>query len=165
MTIYELTKKYGEGRGEATMWSTVAIVSEAVEALMTEAEKNSLIRRVYGMMSDGHYNEEFAREDIAKMYYTDRDGVKRYGPYWPDSALRSIYDKIKAQIPGYNCWDWAVTMSMIKSDYCPLLTEWFPADNEDIRNERIVRLAINWLRDEDSPLGKSKTWKYFNSGE
>ena len=165
MNLYELTKKYGEGKGESTMWSTLAVVSDAVESMMTEDEKSALVRKVYGVMSGKHYNEDFAREDISKMYYTDKDGVKRPGPYWPESALRSIYERHKSQIPDYNFWDWAVTMSMVKSDYCPLLTEWFPGDSEDVRNERIVRLAINWLRDEDNPFGKTKVWSYFNSAE
>ena len=159
-----MTKKYGEGKGESTMWSTLSIVSDAVESMMTEKEKESLIREIYGVMSGKHYNEEFAKEDIAKMYYTDKNGEKHYGPYWPESALRSLYERHKGEIPGYNCWDWMVTMSMIKSDNCNVLSEWFPDDSEELRNERIVRLAVNWLRDPDSPMGQTKIWSYFNSG-
>ena len=163
MTLYELTKKYGDGKGEETMWSTVAIISEAVESKMTAHEKNALYRKVYGAMDGGHYNEDFAREDVSQMYYTDKSGSKHYGPYWTDDALRSIYNKHKSEIPEYNFWDWMVTMSMIKSDYCALLNEWFPGEDDDARNEKIVRLAINWLQDDDNPFGKTKAWCYFNS--
>lgn len=165
MTLYEITKKYGEGKGESTMWSTLSIVSDAVESMMTESEKENLIREVYGVMAGKHYNEEFAREDIAKMYYKDKDGEKHYGPYWPEPTVRSIYERHKSEIPGYNCWDFAVVMNMIKSDHCNVLSEWFPADSEDMRNERIIRLAVNWLQDADNPFGKdTKAWSYFNSG-
>ena len=162
MNLYDLTKKYGGGKGEGTMWSTLSLVSDAVES-MPPSEKNALVRKVYGVMSGKHYNEEFAREDIAKMYYKDADGIKHYAPYWPDEALHSLYEAHKSEIPGYNFWDWAVTMNMIKSDYCQLLSEWFPDDDEETRNERIVRLAINWLDDEDNPFGQSKIWCYLNS--
>ena len=163
MNLYELTKKYGEGKGEETMWATLSIVSDAVEAVMTEPEKEALVRKVYGVMSGKHYNEDFAREDISKMYYVDRKGERHFGPYWSDDAVRSIYKQHKDEIPGYNCWDFAVALNMIKSDYCPLLSEWFPEDDEEMRNERIVRLALNWLKDEDNPFGPEKVWGYFNS--
>lgn len=163
MTLYDIVKKYGEGNGEDTMWSTLTLVSDAVESTMTASEKNSLLRKVYGVMSGGHYNEEFAREDIARMYYEDKNGVKHYAPYWPDSALKALYEKHKEDIPGYNCWDWMVTMNMVKSDNCPLLLEWFPRIDEDEKNEKIVQLALNWLVDEDNPFGTSKIWCYFNS--
>ena len=162
MTLYELTKKYGDGKGEATMWSTLALVSDAVESTMTPAERNALVRKVYGVMSDGHYNEDFAKEDIAKMYYADEDGNKHYGPYWPEAALRAAYNEHKEEIPEYNFWDWSVAMNMAKSDHCPLLSEWFPDDDDDMRNERVVELALNWLRDEDNPFGTSKVWCYMN---
>ena len=165
MNLYEITKKYGDGKGESTMWATLEIVSDAVDAMMTDSEKDSLVRKIYGVMSGRHYNEEFAHQDIEKMYYKDRNGNKHYGPYWTDQALRSIYEKHKSEIPGYNCWDFAVAMNMIKSDYCPLLAEWFPGDDEEMRNERIVRLALNWLQDEDNPFGNTKIWSYLNSGE
>ena len=164
MTLYDLTKKYGEGKGEGTMWSTLSLVSDAIESTMAPSEKNALIRKVYGVMSGKHYNEDFANEDIAKMYYTDEDGNKHYGPYWPDDAVREIYNEHKSEIPDYNFWDFAVVMNMIKSDYLPLLDEWFPEDDEATRNERITRLATNWLQDPDNPLGTTtKAWCYFNS--
>lgn len=163
MTLFDLVKKYGEGGSEDTMWKTLALVSNAIESTMTAAEKNSLIRKVYGVMSGKHYNEEFAREDIAKMYYEDEEGEKRYGPYWPDEALRSLYEHYKSEIPDYNCWDWAVTMNMIKSDYCSLIKDWFPRLDNDEKTEKIVQLALTWLKDEDNPYGTSKIWCYFNS--
>ena len=54
-------------------------------------------------------------------------------------------------------------MNMIKSGYCLLLNAWFPDDDDDMRNERIVELALNWLRDVNNPFGQSKIWCYFNS--
>lgn len=162
MNLYDLTKKYGEGKGESAMWSTLSIVSDALESSMDESEKKSLVRKVYGVISGKHYNEEFAREDIAKMYYRDENGVKHAGPFWPEETLRSIYESRKREIPDYNYWDFAVTMSMMLSDYYAILVDWFPDDDQDMRNSRLIQLALNWLHDEDSPYGSSKPWCYLN---
>ena len=163
MNIYDLTKKYGTGQGEGAMWKTIEVISDAIERTMPESDQDALARKVYGVISGEHYNEEFAREDIAKMYYTTPGGEKVYAPYWSEESLRTLYKRYKDQIPGYNCWDWMVTMSMMKSDYCPLIMAWFPGIGEDERNEKIVQLAINWLKDDDSPFAGRKPWGYLNS--
>ena len=94
MNLYELTKKYGAGKGEDMMWKAVASISEAVEKFMPADQKHELMRKIYGDMSGGHYNEEFAAADIAKMYYTDRNGEKHAAPYWPSGTVREIYESI-----------------------------------------------------------------------
>ena len=163
MNLYELTKKYGTGQGEGTMWKTVSIISDAIDRTMPEEDQKELVRKVYGSMSGEHYNEEFAREDIAKMYYVGKDGQKHYAPYWTDDALMTLYRQHKNEIPGYNFWDWAVTMSMSKSDLCPIMTAWFPELTDDERNEKLVQYSVNWLKDPDSPFGQAKIWGYLNS--
>ena len=163
MNLYDLIKKYGTGKGEGMMWKAVSVISDAVDSYMPEEEKDSLVRKVYGEMSDGHYNEEFAREDIKRMYYTDKEGNKHYGPYWTDDELMTLYRRYKNEIPGYNCWDWSVVMTMAKSDMYPIITAWFPELTEDGVNEKLVQYSINWLKDPDSPYGQSKVWGYLNS--
>ena len=155
MTLHELTKKYGEGKGEDTMWSTIEIVSDAIEKSMDADAKDELLRSIYGMMSDGHYNEEYAREDIADMYYTDSRGNEHHAPYWTDEQLMDLYDEYKREIPDYNCWDWAVAVTMVKSTYCHLLNDWFPDADEKEKNEKIAELAVHWLKDEST---SSKIW-------
>ena len=163
MTLYELTKTYGSGKGEGMMWKSVEMISEAVEKYMPEQAKHDLKRKMYGEMSGGHYNETFAEEDIKKMYYTDKSGAKHEAPYWPTSAVREIYESVKGKIKPYNCWDFLVTMNMSKADNCNLLSEWFPNDSEEQRNERIVQMAINFLNDPDNPYSEHKIWGYLNS--
>ena len=162
MTLYEMTKKYGSGKGEAMMWKAVAAISEAVEEGMPEDRKHALMRRIYGEMSDGHYNEEFAAEDIAKMYYTDRKGVRHQAPYWPSSTVREIYEGVKGAIRPSAACDFEVTMNMVASDNWPLLEKWFPGMSDKERNEKTVELALNWLNDPDSPHPDSKIWNYLN---
>ena len=162
MTLYELIRKYSSGKGEDSMWKAVSAISNSVDENYSTEQKQHLMRSIYHIMSDGHYNEVFAKEDIEKMYYIDESGDTHYGPYWTDDALRSAYDTIKNKIPGYNVWDFSVVMSMLKSDMCVLLHKWFPnATPEDITT-RIVELSVNWLNDDDDPYGGEKIWKYFN---
>ena len=163
MNLYELTKTYGSGKGEGMMWKAVEIISEAVDKSMPEPARNNLMRKIYGEMSGGHYNETFADEDISKMYYIDKSGNKHAAPYWPTNAVHEIYETVKGQIQPYNCWDFAVTLNMIASDTWPLLEKWFPDMTTEERNAKTTELAVNWLRDVDNPFGDSKVWCYFNS--
>jgi len=166
MTLYEQTKKYGSGKGEAAMWETVRTVSDAFEKFLSDEEKTAVMRKIYNAINGGHYNEEYALEDVKKMYYVDKEGNKRYAPYWSVEEVKNVYSAIKASLPPeYNFWDFYVTLQMIKSDYCPLITKWFAGEEMPDREEKIVELAVCWLKDEDNPFGKEKIWRYLNSGE
>jgi len=163
MTLYELTRKYGEGKGEDMMWKTLAAVSEAIESSMDDNDKRRLMRHLYFLMSNGHYSEEYAICDVEKMSYFDEDGKKKYGPYWTKEQVKDVYDSIRVKIPSnYNFWDFFVTLNMIKSDNYPLLRRWFPDADESETNEHLVEMALNWLEDDDSPYGEEKIWKYLN---
>ena len=162
MTLYELTSTYGKGRGEGMMWKTVEIISDAVEHSMPEEERHALVRKLYGEMSGGHYNEEFALEDIGRMYYTDKNGKKHYAPYWTVQTMEEVYAGIKGEIKAYNLYDFMVTANMIASDNWCMLEEWFPGQTESDRNKRIVQMSLNWLKDEDARHPDSKIWHYLN---
>ena len=164
MTLYDITKKYGEGKGDSMMWSTLTIVSDAIENSMTDCEKKRLIRSVYAELSGKHYNEEFAREDVSKMFFVDKNGTKHHAPYWGDEAIEEIYEQNSNMIPEYGFWDFYVVMQMMKADNCPLLQTWFPNSSTDEMDKRIVEMAVNWLRDEDNPYGDHKIWCYLNPG-
>lgn len=158
-----MTKMYGKDKGEPMMWDVIAVVSEAVEASMPEAEKHALERKVYGKMSGGHYNEQYALEDVAKMSFRDpRTGMVRKAPYWTVDTIRSIYDSLKNDMRGYNCWDFYVTLNMVASDNSALLYKWFPNLDEKEWDGKLVDMAVNWLNDDDNPYGSSKIWCYLN---
>lgn len=160
MTLYDLTKEYGKGRGEETMWASVQVISDFVEKHMAEEEKEALMREVYSVVADGHYNEDFAREDIEKMFFVDRAGTKHPAPYWPEEAVREIYNSVKGEINPYNFCDFNVTMNMVASDNWPLLEKWFPGMREDDRNQKTVEMALNFLKDPDAKNPDTKIWDY-----
>lgn len=39
---------------------------------------------------------------------------------------------------------------------------WFADDSEEQLMDKMVDLAVNWLRDDDNPYGHCKAWGYFN---
>ena len=163
MTLYELTKKYGEGKGDATMWRAVQSVSDAIEGMMDESAKSKMMRSIYGGMSNYHYNEEYAKDDVEKMYYEDDNGNKHYAPYWTEQQVKEVYDKYKSEIPEeYNYWDFYVALQMQKSDLCPLLRRWFPNATDEQMQQKIVESTVNWLNDDDNPYGTHKVWGYVN---
>ena len=165
MTLYELTKTYGDGKGESMMWATVKHISDAVEESMDAKSRHDLKKGIYAMMVGGHYDRDYAIQDTAKMYYKDKSGNRHAAPYWTEQQVREIYEQISGEIPEYNFWDFFVALNMIKSDYCPLLDKWFPGIAPEEKDERFVELTLNWLKDEDNPYGSSKIWSYLNPPE
>lgn len=162
-SLLQFIKKYGEGKGEAMMWKSVEIISDALDKHMDEATRTALTRRLYGEMAGGHYDEAFAKEDVKKMYYIDSDGQKKYAPYWTDEQVREVYNSVKAEVPkAYNFWDFYVALQMIKSDNCPLMRKWFPDATPEDMDKKFVDLTLNWLKDEDNPFGSEKVWGYLN---
>ena len=158
-TLFDLIKAHGEGKGEAVMWKSVRVISDAIEKHMDEDTKKSLARSIYSEMAGGHYNEEFAMEDVSKMYYVGADGKKHYAPYWTEAKTREWYEAMKDQIPYYNCWDFFVTVNMIASDNAQVIKEWFPDITQEEREKKYAKLALNWLKDEDWPA-HDKIWHY-----
>lgn len=161
MNIYEIIKVYGKGKNENDMWATTEIISDAIEQSMPENERKTLYEKIYGYLSEGHYDENFAKEAIAHMFYNSKDGQKHSAPYFTDSTINEIYGKIKDKIRGYNVWDFAVTLNMVASDYHNLIIEWFPDADAEARIEKYTALAVNWLSDEDWQ-GKNKIWCYLH---
>jgi hypothetical protein len=162
MTLYELTKMYSTGNDESMMWKTLDVVSKEIEESVSSDRKDKLMRAIFSIISTGHYNEEFAHEDIAKMYYIDENDKKHYAPYWSDSEVRTIYDSVSGKIRGITFWDFLVAINMIKSDDYMMIKQWFPGQTEEEYMKKIVDATLNWLNDEDNPYGKNKIWCYLN---
>ena len=158
-----MTKRLGKGRGEEMMWDTVKVISDAVENDMSDKGKADLYSRIYGLLSGGHFDEEHAMEAVSKMYYVDANGVKRFAPYWTIPQVGEIYESVREELPeAYNEWDFFVAFQMMASDMWCLLHEWWPSISPEQFAEKISDLTVNWLNDEDSPLGNTKIWSYLH---
>lgn len=165
MTLGKLITEYAADADVTKMEKITDVVSDFVERCATTEEKKRLMKRVYGIVGGGHFNEHFAAEQIAEMYYTESGGSNRYAPYWTESELRDVFDGVKDRVSPYNLYDFMVVMNMMKSDQYLKLRKWFPGSTEDELFGKIVDEAVNWLDDGDSPFGDTKAWGYFNSRE
>lgn len=149
--ICKVIKKYGSND------STIDLLCEELKKHISKEECESLAKSIYEQSQGTHFDEDFAKWQISKMYY-EEDGIKHYAPYWAD--ITPIYVNAKRRINGnYNKWDFMVALNMIKSDNYLLLKEWFP--NEKDLQDKIIDMTVNWLNDEDNPYGDSKVWGYF----
>lgn len=164
MNTKELIKKYGEGKGEATMWKSVDIISEMLDGKLTPSEKDCLEIKLYALMQGEHYDEHFAKRQVAKMFYTDPQGTKHEAPYWADDDVKQVYAAYKGKIKGEVAfWDFYVALNMIKSDNCNLFRSWWPDADASVMTQKIAEATVNWLNDEDSPQGEPRVWRYFNA--
>lgn len=152
MELYELIEKHGKGKGDAVMWETTRLVSDFIKPIKETDKKGywSLMRRVYGLMSGGHYNEEFALHDVAQIEYTDKDGKSRKGAYW---TCEQVEEATKGMTfpSGTTTWDIFVAMNSFRADTCKILTD-----------EQVVKTAHQfYFADEDFPKERgSKIWRY-----
>ncbi|MBO4718954.1 MAG: hypothetical protein J5658_03670 [Prevotella sp.] len=144
------------------MWKTVSVVSQSVESGMPPEERDRLKKKIYAMLSGGHYEKEFAMETVDGMYYIDKAGNEHRAPFWDTDTILNIYEDVKNKIPNYNCWDFYVALNMVASDNWCLLNKWFPEMDDEERDAKMVEMTVNWLDDPDNPFGNEKAWGYFN---
>ena len=152
MNVIELVQKYGKGQGEAKMWASVAVLSEALEP-MKETDKENywfILRKMYGVMSDGHYNEEFAMYDVSMIEYTGRNGEKKHGGYWSADQVEEATRGFRFP-SGVNKWDKYVGFNLMYSDLCRKMDD-----------AQVLDAAyLFYFADEDWPGGSStKVWDY-----
>ena len=161
--IYDIIKTYGKGKGEDTMRRSVKALSDSLRHKLAPEDYNLVERDIYRSMAGGHYNEQFAKEDVEKMYY-EQGGVRHYAPYWTDDQISSVYNNVKSELPsGYNLWDFYVAINMIKSDCCNLYKRWWAGASEGELEQKVVEATVNYFNDPDNPYGTEKVWYYLNS--
>lgn len=149
MYLYELIDKYGKGASNEKMKELTMILSDFL-APMKKVHKEkywSLMRDVFGLLNDCHYDEEFAEHDIEHIEYTDKQGVKRHGGYWTLEQAEEAMKKVQLP-PDVNKYDFWVAINLSYSDLCKVLDD-----------EQIIKAACAfWFNDEDWPKeGKANT--------
>lgn len=152
MELYELIEKYGKGKGESAMWETTRLVSDFIKPMKETNKKEywNLMREVYGIMSGGHYNEEFALHDVAQIEYTDKDGKAHIGAYWTCEQIETATRGMTFP-SGTTKYDKFVALNSFWADTCKVLTE-----------EQIIKAAYQfYFADEDFPKERgAKIWCY-----
>ena len=160
--IYDIIKTYGQGKGEAVMWRSVRALSDGLKEMLTDEDYERMERMVYSSINGSHYNEEYAKADVSKMYY-QLNGNKVGAPFWTDEQVMAVYNRVKGEIPSaYNLWDFYVALNMTKADNCVLYRRWWPNASDDELEKRIIEATVNDLNDPDNPYGTEKIWSYLN---
>lgn len=151
MGFYELIDKYGKGASDAKMKELTCTLDKFFEMLKdAHREKYKyLMREVFGVLNNHHYDEHYAEKDISCMEYTDRTGVKRKGGHWTLEEAEEQYKKL--QVPSsVGKYDWWVAINASFADMCTVL------DDDSI----IKSALLFWFKDEDWK-GDTKIFDYF----
>lgn len=152
MELYELIEKYGKGKGEAVMWESTKLVSDFIKPMKETNKKEywNLMRGVYGLISGGHYNEDFGLHDVSQIEYTDKEGKSHTGAYWTCEQIEEA-TKGMAFPNGTTKWDRFVAFNSFWADTCKVLTA-----------EQIIKAAYQfYFADEDFPkYHGAKIWCY-----
>lgn len=162
MNLVELITKYQADATPEQMVQVTKIIGKFVAMHAEEDDLLKLHKEIYGVVGNGHFNDFFAEAQIKKMVFEDNKEVEHRAPYYTAAKTQEIYETVKDEIRPYNQWDFAVVLNMIYSDNYNLIMKWFPEDSEEQLMDKMVDLAVNWLRDDDNPYGHCKAWGYFN---
>ena len=93
-------------------------LSKVVDNNVDEECSNRIKRKIHCIISEGHYNEEYALHDVKNMYY-EYNGEKHYASYWSVEEVMSIYNSLKSSTPilsTNNFYDFFVIIYFIKID-------------------------------------------------
>ena len=161
MRYKELMKDY-HSKGmvsEKKMWEAIGELDEAMECLKEkDPEKyDEAIRDLHEVFCGPHYNECFAREDVAGMHHKNAKGEVIKGEHW---NIEQVTSAIKGMsIPGNtNIWDVYVAFNANWHDKNVKFSESFNADAD----KKIIEDAISfYFMDADAPDGK--VWLYMDA--
>lgn len=146
---------------EKKMWEAIGGLDEAMECLKEkDPEKyDEAMRDLHEVFCGPHYNDFFAREDVAGMHHKSAKGEVVKGEHW---NMEQVTAAIKGvSIPGnVNIWDVYVALNANWHDKNIKFTEWFGSDAD----KKIIEDAINfYFMDIDGPDGK--IWRYMDAME
>lgn len=160
MNITKLIEKYQDGITAEQMLQVTKAIGRFVAEHADKEETDKLCLDIYGILSEGHFDECFADVAIRRMYYEDEDGNRHHAPYFSDEEVREVFSLNKDDISDYTVYDLAVTMNMLRSDNNRFLEKY--AKNTAEMKEMVTCMAVEYLQDSDAPYPHSKIWHYIN---
>ena len=138
----EIVKKLAENATKADMETLTELTGDFLEKIRAkEPEVDKLITKI-DLMLNPDFTKETAEYAVSKM--KNEDGTE--GGHWDYDTTTSV---MKSKGYDFNPCDWYYVLNMVYSDY-------FSKDQPD---EYYFKLAYDFLKDKDAPVGKAK--KYF----
>lgn len=137
---------------EAMMWSGIKDIDNLL-CVIKEVEPQmywDFLRSQHKALYKGHYDEDYAEYDLSQVYYTDKSGMKKTGPYWSASQIEDA-TKSMSFPSATNKWDKYVAFNVFKSDL-----------TKSLNDEEILRAAHEFFfQDEDfKKEDTTKLWEY-----
>lgn len=160
MDITKLIEQYQDGATAEQMLQVTKTIGKFVAEHAEKEEADKLCLDIYGILSEGHFDECFAYDAIRRMYYEDEDGNRHCAPYFTDEEVREVFSLNKDDISDYTVYDLSVTMNMLRSDNNRFFEKY--AKNTAEMKEMVTCMAIEYLQDPDAPYPHSKIWHYIN---
>ena len=157
MRYKEQIREYqAKGLGsEKKMWASIDVMEEAMEKLREKDPEayDETMRDLHEVFCGPHYNECFARMDVAAMHHKGKSGEDK-GEHWNIQQVTAVAKGMS--VPGNaNIWDVYVALNSACQDKEVKFTEWFGPDAE----KKIIEDAVNfYFMDDDAPEGK--VWIY-----
>lgn len=147
----EIIKKNWKSGSEEIMNKSVDMVAELLEEMKEVCPKKYwwFIRKQQGLMSGGHYDEEFARYDVKQKYHVDKRGNKVEGEHWSMEQARQVMQE--NGIGGKNT---------VEDVYVGLNAFWHDLGCDLEENEVIKAAIAFWFKDADFPDKVGKVWWY-----
>lgn len=155
--LKEYKKSYPEK--EQQLWLSINRMGEALEGIETGIV-DELRRAIHEDFCGPHYNEHFAKEDVAAMFNKDDKGVKVIGELVGMTKATEVFGVHKQRIAGdkYNVYDMYVALNASMHDMGELFAKW----SEEKAHDMVVQYAVDfWFADDDAPDGK--IWLYMKA--
>jgi hypothetical protein len=136
---------------EKVMWESIDDVEEMLAMMKAEHPEHywKMLRKMHGRIYHHHYTEDFARHDVGKMHWTDKQGQKHEGGHWTVAQIEEA-TKTRNFPTGTTRWDKYVAYNAFYSDLC-----------KELDDEAILKAAfLFWFADEDRGA-EGKIWRYF----
>lgn len=150
----EIIKKNWRNSSEETMNKSVDLVAELLEDVKESNPEEywRFIRKQQGLMSGGHYDEEFARYDVKQMWHTTKHGEKRMGEHWSVEQAKQVMREHGLSAP-INEFDVYVALNAFWHDLECVITD----------ESMLIEAAIEfWFKDDDF-AATNKVWWYMCS--
>lgn len=139
---------------EQKMWKSACMAAKYMDMAqrgeLTQEGYWRFMREQHELFYGPHYNEDFAKYDVANIRYTGKSNDRRTGEYWTKSQIEEA-TKGMSFPSGTTVWDKYVAFNSFYADMCQVLDD-----------EMILKAAHKYFfQDEDAPEGK--IWKYMQA--
>lgn len=148
--MIEMAKRKGLA-DEKKMWQSIENLDQMIAVFANEHPEDyeKWLNKQYVIMFGPHFNHEMANDALNEIFYTDKNGVKKFGPHW---SCEEVLDATKnMQFPSGTTDD----------DKWVAFNVWYADLNRDLSEDLIIKTAHRFFfADEDAPEGK--IWHYVN---